>query len=128
MPVTKQPYTRSMPLLSFAGTSKNRDTSPSNKLIDPPVQDQKPTAGGCHFICCDNCCSCDSTHEISPSANCCYLWKTVYCPFIIKLLLFALVVVLLIEFLYRRADQFIDNTVAEVRKIDVTTTTKLVKR
>lgn len=135
MPVTKQPYpyTRSMPFLAYTGNSgqgssdKNRDTSPLNKT-DVPANDQNPASGGCYFVCCDNCCSCDSTHETSPSAKCCYLWKVIYCPFIIKLVLFALVVVLLIEFLYRRADQFIDNTVAEVRKIDVTTTTKLVKR
>lgn len=129
VPVTKQPYTRSMPLLLYTGNgSQNRETSPSNKVTDPPANGQTPAPGGCHFVCCDNCCSCDSTIERSPSANCCYLWKSVYCPFIIKLLLFAVVVVLLIEFLYRRANQFIDETVAEVRKIDVTTTTKLVKR
>lgn len=128
--VTKQPQFHSMPLLSNAGgqTHKNREATSPNEVRDSPVKDPSSTSGGCHCICCDNFCSCTSTNGSSSSATCCYIWKTVYCPFIIKLILVALVVVLLIEFLYRRADKFVDNAIDDVRKIDVTTTTKLVKR
>lgn len=126
--VTKQPHSHSMPLLSFTGNGgqTNRNASTPKRVED--VESQKPSSGGCHCICCDHFCSCASTNVSSPTANCCYLWKTNYMPFIIKLLLVALVAILIIEFLYRKVMTVVDDTIAEVRKIDVTTTTKLVKR
>lgn len=128
--VTKQPHSHSMPLLSFTGNGgqTNRDASSPKQIEGAPVESQKSSSGGCHCICCDNFCSCASTNGTSPTANFCYLWKTNYMPFIIKLLLVALVVILIIEFLYRKVNTVVDETIAEVRKIDVTTTTKLVKR
>lgn len=130
--VTNQPHFHSMPLLSYVGnssqasTGKNRDTSSAKDDGNSPVENQKSPNGGCHCICCDNFCSCASTNESKPSASCCYLWNAKYMPFLVKLILVALVAVLLIEFLYRKVVSFVENTVAEVRKIDVTTTTKLV--
>lgn len=146
-PVTKQPQSYSMPLLPISKigsqtlTRDNRDKSSPNEVHYPPVKGQdtaspggyqtpndpnKNYPRGYNCISCDNFCSCASTSDPNPP-DCCRLLKTNFCPFIIKLLLIVVAVVLIIEFFSKKLENFINSAIEKVNGMDVTTTTKIGK-
>lgn len=136
-PLTKQPQSYSMPLLPVAKKGSQTLTD-KHRAIPLPIEvrgspDGHQNSNGpnknyprSHFISCDNCCSCASKNQPDRS-DCCHLCKTNYIPFIFKLILIGMAAVLIIEFLYKTFESFIDRAIEKLNGMDLTTTTKIGK-